>query len=171
MSSRLASYPHPLWRRGLFVVCLCLSGCTTYSGLQEGTRDEWQVRVGQFRAPLAIVFDHDRFVSEWAQSYDPLSLLRRDSAESLRKEESVYMMVAFQNCLGDAEHGLCELRVDFEVLKPDGMRYGVYPDLRMWFEEQPPHNLPVIGVAYLIFKPETSDPVGKYYVKAIIRQR
>jgi len=137
---------------------------------EKATPDEpWRKHQGDFGAMLVFTSEPDQFLEAWSRpptdDYRPEMVL----TGSTRRGETVAAFVLFAGCRPDSK-GKCSSSVDFVLRKPDGSVYAEHVGAELWIDKPaPPPRRLQLGVANLMLRVETDDPLGVYRLKAEVR--
>ena len=152
-------------------VVLCLALATPASGQWfrngERTPDQpWSKSRGDFGAMLLLSDAPDEFLDNWTRRSPGVSIRTTRTA---RRGVPIAPFILFIGC---AENGQasCDASFDLEVLKPDGSEYFRTPGLELWRgKPSPAIGTLGLGVGYAEIDLAPHDPLGRYLVRAEIR--
>lgn len=134
------------------------------------SREYWSWRDERFSADLLVTNKHDELVQQWnSLASDPEQWPTVAVVDSARRGEKVHAIVIFRGCMAPGRP--CGMELDYFVLKPDGTRYGDFPDRVLWSEATPVPDprLVYLGGPYLEFMADPGDPFGEYEFVVRIR--
>lgn len=120
-----------------------------------------------FGAMLLLTDDAQQFVAAW-QSSPPEHWPTLKTTDRAPRNKQVVAFVFFSGCR--SANGVCDGTVDFTMLRPDGSIYAEHTGLEL-FQGKPPkpeYNLQ-LSVANLAIIIEPKDPLGRYTIKAKVR--
>jgi hypothetical protein len=130
-------------------------------------RDEsWRRSDGPFGAMLLLTDQPDQFHRAWNHPGSPGYTPTIHRVSEVRRGDTVAAMIVFARCAPDSL-GSCKSEVDFTVLRPDGSVYAANHGSSLW-EGPPPPDLQ-LGNAYLSLSLEPRDPLGRYQIRAAVR--
>ncbi|OLE55301.1 MAG: hypothetical protein AUG51_03835 [Acidobacteria bacterium 13_1_20CM_3_53_8] len=131
----------------------------------ERTEDEAARKsVKGFGAHLILVERPREFVDMWQRPETP----NIETISSVKPNQPFGAFILFAGCKPNSA-GVCDCEVDFDVYKPDGSLYAERKGLELWKQHAPPPQNLQLSVANLVLRMSAHDPVGKYKVKATIR--
>lgn len=128
--------------------------------------ESWRKTSGEFGAMVVLTDDFEAFKAEWAKPGIPTI----HSQDKVARGQLLVAVVVFSGC--STRDGKCDVRVDYEVVRPDGSEYAAHSDLPAWpGKPAPPKGVVVLSEALLGIRIEPEDPGGTYRVKARVRDR
>ena len=162
--------PMRLVRAWLLVTALALglTACTTTNRADSNAEGEWRRAEGGFHAKLIVTDQYEALTRDWDVRAEEGKYPDASSIDHVLKGQPVHIVLLFTNCLVGKD-GICDMSVDFLVMKPDGTEYGSHNDRKLWRGKPLIKNLVYLGRPYLIFQADPHDPEGPYEVLATIR--
>ena len=128
----------------------------------------WRKSEGNFAAMLVLTDKPEEFFAAWETNAPGVSI---SETAVVKRGSPVMGVVVFTGCSPN-EKGLCDATVVYTLLKPDGTVYGKPQEGELWIGKQPPpqHVLQLsLGNLGIVIEPE--DPLGRYRMRAEVRDR
>ncbi|MFQ5671369.1 MAG: hypothetical protein ACE5HD_12790 [Acidobacteriota bacterium] len=164
-------------RSKVLMVCLLAAACAAsivrgeWREHGEAVPDTaWRKSSGAFGALLLLTDEPETYGEDWKQ---PSSLVRTSKIESLaeaKRGDTIVAVVLFRGCAPNTE-GDCDAEVGYRILKPDGGLYGGREAAELWKRPAPEEGFLYRGAGRLGLRIEAEDPLGRYRLEAIVRDR
>ncbi|MYD72598.1 MAG: hypothetical protein F4W89_17935 [Acidobacteria bacterium] len=137
---------------------------------RDGVRapdQSWSKSEGNFGAMLLLSDEPDEFLDNWVQRTPGV---RISTTRTARRGEPLAPFILFIGCQED-DLGGCRARFDLEVIKPDGTTLFRTPDLELWERKPTPADGTLgLAVGYAEIEVGDDDPLGRYLVRAVVRE-
>lgn len=89
-------------------------------------------------------------------------------AKAAVRGEVVWGVILFSHCKADP-HGRCRAVADFTVLRPDGSVYDSHEGAQVWSAMPPRRKGEQLSTARLGVHIRASDPLGRYRIRAVVK--
>jgi hypothetical protein len=155
------------------LAALLVPGPAAATGWMEGGKSiegrPWQKSVRGFGAMLVLTDDPEGLLDAWSsRSNNDVSV---PTTEVIERGKTIGAFVFFTGCQPDYQ-GLCHANVDYVILKPDGSEYAHFVDGELWRDKPPPVSGTLeLGIDYIGVETDDTDPLGKWTVKALVRDQ
>lgn len=149
----------------VMTVSLPAFGQTGINDVREDDREARNFAQG-FGARLILVDKPKEFVDMWQKPEMPSI----QTISALKAKQPFGAFVLFTGCR-PGKIGLCDCEVDFNVYKPDGSLYARREGLELWKQAAPSSQVIQLSVANLFLRMGVRDPIGRYIVKATVRDK
>lgn len=119
-----------------------------------------------FGAMLLLTDEPEKFMADWESPPEHMPAMA--TTERVARNKVVAAFVVFTGCR--PKNGACDSSVDFAVYRPDGSLYSEERDGELWRGKAPPPDKHLqLSVANLGLRIEPEDPLGRYTIKAKVR--
>ena len=152
----------------IVLVALPVSG-QWVEGDSPASETPWTGNSGPFGAILVVTDDSEGFFEEWNRPPDPERPPSINSTQLALRGERVDAILVFTGCQPNPE--LCDVAVDYRVLKPDGSTYAEQEGVPVWKGAEVPEGRLQLSEQNLGLAFEPDDPLGVYRVEALVRDR
>ena len=126
----------------------------------------WSKSEGDFGAMLVLSDEPDEFLARWSRPTPGVSMR---ATGSVRRGVPLAPFILFIGCREGAA-GVCSASFDLEVLKPDGTRLFRSDRLELWRgKPAPPAGALGLSIGYAEIELGPDDPLGRYVVRASVR--
>ena len=126
----------------------------------------WSKSEGDFGAMLVLSDEPEEFLTRWSRPTPGVSIR---ATGSVRRGVPLAPFILFIGCREGAA-GLCSASFDLEVLKPDGTRFFRTDRLELWRgKPAPPAGALGLSIGYAEIELGPDDPLGRYVVRASVR--
>lgn len=136
---------------------------------RDGVRtpdQSWSKSRGDFGAMLLLSDAPEEFLDGWVR---PTPGVRMRTTRAARRGVPIAPFILFIGCAED-DLGGCDASFDLEVLKPDGSAFFRTPELELWRgKPRPAEGTLGLGVGYAEIEIADDDPLGRYLVRAEVR--
>lgn len=130
--------------------------------------EPWRRADGEFGAMLLVTDRPGEFIEEWKRPAAPGYQPTIHTVSEASRGDVVAAMILFARCSGDAL-GNCRSTADFQVIRPDGTLYAEHKGVAVWEGPAPRAAALQLSLAHLAFEIEPEDPVGRYEIRAVVR--
>jgi hypothetical protein len=117
-----------------------------------------------FAAILFVTRDMDKLVAEWAKPATP----HIDMTSEIVRGEVVYGALVLAGCRAAAD-GNCNVSVTFSMAAPNGAPYGKVHTAEAWRRPPAAGSNFLLSVASLGFSLDPPDPLGRYLLRATVK--
>ena len=149
--------------------CLTLASPAYSQWFRDGVRtpdQPWSKSRGDFGAMLLLSDEPGEFLDNWSRRTPGVSIRTTRTAH---RGVPLAPFILFIGCTEDTED-VCNASFDLQVLKPDGSDFFQTNDLELWRGKQGPTLGTLgLGVGYTEIDVASDDPLGRYLVRAHIR--
>ena len=149
--------------------CLTLASPAYSQWFRDGVRtpdQPWSKSRGDFGAMLLLSDEPDEFLDNWSRRTPGVSIRTTRTAH---RGVPLAPFILFIGCTEDTED-VCNASFDLQVLTPDGSDFFQTNDLELWRGKQGPTLGTLgLGVGYTEIDIASDDPLGRYLVRAHIR--
>jgi hypothetical protein len=115
---------------------------------------------------LLLTDEPQQFMADWESP--PEHRPKMKTVDRVPRNGVVAAFVLFTGCR--PVDGVCSSSVDFAVYRPDGSLYSEEKGGELWRgKSPPPTNHVQLSVANLGLKIEPQDPLGRYKIRATVR--
>ena len=156
-------------RIAIIGVCLGLTSPAFGQWFRDGDRmpdQSWSKSQGDFGAMLLLSDAPDEFLDNWTRRTPGVSIRTTRTA---RRGVPLAPFILFIGCVENTDKA-CDTSFDLEVLKPDGSEYFTSAGLELWRGKPSPKIGTLgLGVGYTEIDLTPDDPLGRYLVRAEIR--
>lgn len=148
-----------------FLLMVFQSNAQWFQNGKVSKQTEYQKQSGKFAAMLLVTDKPDELFKTWNKNTVGVNISAIDSA---RKGEIICAIIMFSGCSSD-QTGNCNSTVSFQLLKPNGDKYGELPDGELWINKLTQNGKSLeLSVANLMISFDPPDPIGTYTIIAAI---
>ncbi|MCS5689849.1 MAG: hypothetical protein NZ659_13820, partial [Acidimicrobiales bacterium] len=160
----------PRWTAlGIISLCFTLSTPAYGQWFRDGVRtpdQAWSKSRGDFGAMLLLSDAPDEFLDNWSRRTPGVSIRTTRTA---RRGVPLAPFILFVGCTENTQEA-CNTSFDLQVFKPDGSEFFQTADLELWRGKRGPTLGTLgLGVGYTEIDVAPDDPLGRYLVRAHIR--
>ena len=161
---------NPRWAAvGILSLCLTLSTPAYGQWFRDGVRtpdQPWSKSRGDFGAMLLLSNAPDEFLDNWSRRTPGVSIRTTRTAH---RGVPLAPFILFVGCTENTQE-ICDASFDLQVLRPDGSEFFQTTDLELWRGKRGPTLGTLgLGVGYTEIDVAADDPLGRYLVRANIR--
>ena len=161
---------NPRWTAlGIISLCFTLSTPAYGQWFRDGVRtpdQPWSKSRGDFGAMLLLSDAPDEFLDNWSRRTPGVSIRTTRTA---RRGVPLAPFILFVGCTENTQEA-CNASFDLQVFKPDGSEFFQTTDLELWRDKRGPVLGTLgLGVGYTEIDVAAADPLGRYLVRANIR--